>query len=160
MERGEKVGIQSCMSEYADLELVWVVAMHVRIHRLGELVWVVSDVLVLDWKGWRGWGYSACQIMQVRGTGVWGGHACQSGELVLVVAKWVLCQWAMCCELADHRLWRRGLSSRWRMQTMTTWADVHAHSAMSPALLRWSPEQGKGDGKWQGATATFSHLIG
>ena len=74
----------------------------VRICRLGELVWVAAEVLVLDWKGRREWGYSyACQNMQVMGAGVGGGPACWSGELVLVVAKMVLGQWAARCELAD-----------------------------------------------------------
>jgi len=75
---------------------VWVVAVHVGIHRLGELVWVAAEALVLDWKGRRGWGYGhAYQNTQVRRAGVGGGHACRSGVLVLVVAKWVLGQWAM-----------------------------------------------------------------
>jgi len=78
------------------------VVVHVGIHRLGELVWVAAEVLVLDWKGRREWGYSyACQNMQVMGAGVGGGPACRSGELVLVVAKMVLGQWAVRCELAD-----------------------------------------------------------
>jgi len=33
--------------------------------------------------------------MLIRGAGVGGGCGCWSGELVLVVAKWALGQWAM-----------------------------------------------------------------
>jgi len=73
------------------------VVVHVRICGLGELVWMAAEALALDWKGRRGWGYGhACRNTQVRRAGVGGGHACQSGELVLVVAKWALGQWAMC----------------------------------------------------------------
>ena len=80
MERGERVGIWSRVSEYG----VWVVAEVLALEWKGiegigshvseHGVWVVAEALVLERKGKRGWGYGrACPNMQVKGAGVGGG---------------------------------------------------------------------------------------
>ena len=121
---------------------------------------MVAEVLVLDWKGRREWGYSyACQNMQVMGAGVGGGPACWSGELVLVLAKMVLGQWAMRLswqikDSGDMNQAADGARKRWPPGPMFT--------PTQPCLLpRCNGAQNRGsDGEWRGMMTTFSHLMG
>ena len=77
-----------------------------------------------------------------------GGHAYRSEEWVLVVAKWALGQWAVCCwqieDSGDGDQAADGARKRRPPGPMFMPA--------SPASLRLSPEQGC-DGKWRGAMA-------
>jgi len=141
----------------------------VRIHRLRRLVWVVDEVLALEWRRWvygrvcrmcgcqlRCWlwtgkggegGIQSC-MSEYTGAGVGGGRAYRSEERVLVVAKWALSQWAVCC----WRIKDCGDGDRAADGTCKRWPPWPMFTPASPASLRSSPEQGC-DGEWRGATA-------
>ena len=121
---------------------------------------MAAEVFVLDWKGRREWGYGyACQNMQVMGAGVGGGPACQSGELVLVLAKMVLSQWAMrlSWQIEDSGDMNQAVDG-----ARKRWPPGPTFTPTQPRLLpRCNGAWNRGsDGERRGAMTAFSHLMG
>jgi len=87
-------------------------------------------------------------MSEYTGAGVGGGHVYWSEEQVLVVAKWVLGQWAMrCWQIEDC-----GVGDRAADGTCKRRPPGPMFTPASPASLQLSPEQGC-DGKWRGVMA-------